>query len=72
MGEVMSKKYTDEQVEEMWKEFRKVPLKRDHRGVSFLARRWKHFAVGTCEMTVMMWFDELHDLGVLYLIYFCR
>ena len=66
----MKREYTDEQVEDMWRELEDVPFIFNREGVQVSNSEWKHFAKETPLFDIWMWFDSVYSKGILYLVMF--
>lgn len=66
-------KYSDEELEKLWREFDDVPFDEDKDGDLILAVDWNGFEKGTdretIRETIWHWFDVQHSKGVHYLFY---
>lgn len=60
------RKYTDEKVEILWKQFEDIPMNPE---TECMEEKFMHFPAGTPREDIWGWFDEHHSRGIYYLLY---
>lgn len=66
----MKREYTDEQIEDMWRELEDVTLAECEEGRLVIASPWRHFEKQTHIFDIWMWFNSIYSKGILYLVMF--
>lgn len=61
--------FTDEEIEQKWRELEDVPMDEDSEGELFLADAWYIFPKGAKREEIWHWFDKRHSKGVAWLLY---
>lgn len=65
MNKEYNNKYSDVELENLWRDFADVPIDEDER----LEEDWFIFKKGTDKEDIWHWFDKKHSKGVYYLLY---
>ena len=65
MNKEYNNKYSDVELENLWRDFADVPIDEDER----LEEDWFKYKKGTDKEDIWHWFDKKHSKGVYYLLY---
>ena len=60
---------TDADLEKLWDELADVPFNEEPDGTLVLAEDWLDFPAGTEREEIWDWFDQMHSVGVVWLMY---
>lgn len=64
----MERKYSDEEIVELWHELEDIPLYEDEVGNEYLLNDWFKFKKGTDRIDIWHWFDGQYSKGIYGLV----